>query len=889
LQARNPGDSQILQLIPRTILNRDFPRHLIDDYVHWLNPTTREVEFRPAVSPWTSEPSNWRLYIQKPRILKKRKSGILQKPSQDISPMRHIDPRSNTFRAVSSLLSPLESPEHIIVTHTAQTLDVSLPRLRLSFFVNKHWQLECRSIPGYIIDKTQSCGTMFGLQNKLVLCPGLTRSEEPLMPRQVIILQGEIGFQKRQDFANVWIDVDRRHGQRHEAQHVHWHKYVIDTDLGCLTNNTSLRSKLYQCYLHARTSHCLPDPLLGRTGTEEALYILRSTVCRSFQRLGPNDRELLQLISKLSPFRAYYSSHLQSAASVEWQHLPALSQHHDFVQIVHSLLDHAHALETLYDPLPGFPSRTHGVQLLLNRAACRSNLYYPSDLQTPEPLWSLIDIKYRSRDVSDLGIAQSGHVAFRTSWSIWNARPSLDHTLPELWDLMNSWGSLGPAGRGISLRYSRYWLKFNVKRDWFKIYNLCRKSVNQNHRNLRIKLSFSLSAAAYTHSASLDIVPFLIIFALDKHFHNLRPPPYLSYTLSDGLAPELTHLKNLLFKSALPISLTPAHSSEVQDFGSEREDEYDEAIQRESSVVAESILHQWPHYQSVDFREQWFNKSACNRRIKKFIQSMSRNIQLREHVLQLQNILHHYESVLIPATTPYVFSPQFITGRPYTPSYTLRDVLSRTNVPISSPDREPFHGFTIPPIGTAATEGVPRLSPQADPDSLEIVITEIRQSQQPLLRHYGNELNKSHRELLGQNASRSTQGVIPPHEFLLLYHDECTQKKDRIFSEISEALAPSQNVEKTSSIAGLWPRIIPRSILHQLAHDRISTLPDQWKSVIMRYAVSLLRYQQSLRLLELSSKQKHEDLLREIETIRNGVLVESTPDWLLVQVRPLPC
>jgi hypothetical protein len=58
----------------------------------------------------------------------------------------------------------------------------------------------------------------------------------------------------------------------------------------------------------------------------------------------------------------------------------------------------------------------------------------------------------------------------------------------------------------------------------------------------------------------------------------------------------------------------------------------------------------------------------------------------------------------------------------------------------------------------------------------------------------------------------------------------------------------------------------------------------------MRYAVSFLRYQQSLRLLELSSKQKHEDLLREIKTIHDDVLlVESTPDWLLVQVRSLTC
>jgi hypothetical protein len=94
-------------------------------------------------------------------------------------------------------------------------------------------------------------------------------------------------------------------------------------------------------------------------------------------------------------------------------------------------------------------------------------------------------------------------------------------------------------------------------------------------------------------------------------------------------------------------------------------------------------------------------------------------------------------------------------------------------------------------------------------------------------------------------------------------------------------------VEKANAIAGLWPRITPRSLLRQLAQDRIGTLPDQWKAVITRYAVCLLKYQQSQRLLELSSSQKREELLREIETMRSDVLAESTPDWLLVQVRPL--
>ncbi len=437
LQARIPGNPQVLQLIPRSIFLGDFPGHFVDKYVHWLDLSTSELEFRPSGSSWTTDPSNWRLYIEKPGIYP---HGILRKPCQDISPKQLIDIRSCTFVVVSRLLSPLESPSNIIATYTAQTLEVCLPRLRLSFFVNTKWELECRSIPGYVVDKTQSCGTMFGLKNKLILCPSPTRSQGHQLPRRVIIPQGDISFKTNGDFTSVSINTDLK-------QHIHWHEYTIDTDLGCLTSNTSLGSKLYECYLHALTSHCLPDPLLGQTGTEEALVILQSAACRSFQRLDVHDVKLLTLISNLSPDRVYRPFWLQSKAAVKWNDLPAMSQHHDFYWTVYSILEHAKALEALYEQPADFRISNRNQSLLI-KAASRNKSYYPSDLQFSEPLSSPNDVKYSSRDVSD-----AENLAFRTSWSIWNDQPSLGAALPDLWDLMNSWVSLhcGTVDTGFDL------------------------------------------------------------------------------------------------------------------------------------------------------------------------------------------------------------------------------------------------------------------------------------------------------------------------------------------------------------------------------------------------------------------------------------------------------
>jgi hypothetical protein len=556
-------------------------------------------------------------------------------------------------------------------------------------------------------------------------------------------------------------------------------------------------------------------------------------------------------------------------ATVKWNDLPALSQHHDFYRVVHSILNHAHVLEAFYDQPVDFdiPNRD---QLLLNRAASRNKSYYPSDLQIPEQSPLLDDIVYRSRDVSDSDVVE--HVAYRTSWSIWNDKPSLDPRLRGLWDVMSSWRSFGPASGEVSLRYSRYWLEFDAKQDWLVIYNLCRHAVKGG---MKIELSFCLSAAAYSNAKYGDIIPFFISFALDERCRELSPPPELSYTLSNGVTPERTRLENLVSESSLPIASTPARFLKVEETNStdvetQKKAEYDTAIRRESSLVANSILRLWPDYRFVDFREKWFNKYECRRSIEEYAQSISRNIQLRDHVQLLESILQRYRNVSIPGplTLPYAFSPQFITNNSRAPSYSICEVLlSRTNVPTPSADADPF-------------------PPKAGSDNLEILIEEFRNSPQPMLQLYGDELSKSHHEQLGQHASQSTRAV-PSQELLRLYHDECSQRKDKLFSEISATLAPSQEVEKTSGIAGLWPRITPRFILSQLAQNRIGTLPDQWEIVITRYAVVLLKYQQSIRLLELLSIQKHEELLREIEAIRNDVLVESTPDWLLVQVRTL--
>jgi hypothetical protein len=337
----------------------------------------------------------------------------------------------------------------------------------------------------------------------------------------------------------------------------------------------------------------------------------------------------------------------------------------------------------------------------------------------------------------------------------------------------------------------------------------------------------------------------------------------------------------VLFESKLPIELTPAYAL---PWSWQRSDEYNDTIRRESSRVAETLVRQWPRYQYDGLSKEWFDQCDFNRRIEEYVQPFLRNIRLKAHAEQLESVLQKYRNVNIPVAAPYVLPPQSITGPSKAPSYPLRYVLiSRANIPTPSADVEPSLCCPIPSRKAAEPSSL------TSSDNLKSLIEEFRSSRRPLQRDYGDELNKSYCKLLSQNPPQLVQGAIPSHEHLISYHDKCSHRKDKIFSEILASLVPLQNEEEMNRIAGLWPRITPRSLLRQLSRDRINDLPDMWRSVFLHYATALLRYRHSIRLLELSLERRREELLRELDAIRNNVLAESNPDWLLVQVSSIRC
>jgi len=475
---RTRRDTQVLELLPIHALHDDFPKAFVQDYAHWFDIATGLIEWRPLEYAWTSSPENWQMRRDD------NNSFVLIRGAKTL-----IDVRSATAEAISKTLSPLEHATHvhIVLNRETRVLEINLPRLKLDFHLQEHTRLlESKQFPGMAVDKCQTFGALTGLMNKLVLrdIGGSSRS--------VIIPHGEVSFQPSGHHIQVMIDTA-------SAVYVKYHSYHIDSQLGRLVDNGSLRSRLFRLYLHATTAHCLIDKLTGRTGTEEALYGLAGAATRSFVHLGSVDIELLQKIALLTPRRHYYPGNLQVMQQIKWQALSPLSQHCDFYRHVLSIFKQAQLFHMFQEPPEqGLILRSCSEQDLIERAAIRDSSFQVQGFGA-ETYSTNYDISYASRDQLSDNIRE-----FQTCYTakLVDGWPKSLKVCPRLLSEIESWYNplRGPViGKDFALGFDHKLLDLSAKflpGHWCTLHKILSGS---KHRKDKYKIIIFLSALSYSH------------------------------------------------------------------------------------------------------------------------------------------------------------------------------------------------------------------------------------------------------------------------------------------------------------------------------------------------------------------------------------------------------
>ncbi|KXJ86074.1 hypothetical protein Micbo1qcDRAFT_219949 [Microdochium bolleyi] len=323
LRIRATKDDHVLHFVPARLLYGYFPDAFVTDYVHLYDEGTRSLFLRPLDSPWAAASQPW--------VLKRAGQGHPWQLRKDTSTI--ISLRTSTSKAIAGILGTLEDEHriHCISSFDHKRLDIELPGLRIRFYLESGDKaVSCRDFRGMIVDDDQQAGTLIGLSSKLVL-----KSQTSPSDRRVLVPDGCAKPTKTTDHVVVHIS---------KPFSTYVHVYRIDTLLGGLVEERGLQSKLFRSHLHALTAYCLPDPLTSRTGTEEALRILRSAAVRSFNGLSREAIDLLRTIAAVTPERTYYPSHLRVMQTIHWSSsLGFLAQHDSFVEAAVELLGQAGA------------------------------------------------------------------------------------------------------------------------------------------------------------------------------------------------------------------------------------------------------------------------------------------------------------------------------------------------------------------------------------------------------------------------------------------------------------------------------------------------------------------------------------------------------------------
>lgn len=917
IRTRREADEAVHQFIPRVKLKGDFPTHIVENHLHWLDVASGNLEMRDVENLWPKEKLQSSFVSSLDNVLELGKGEQL------------LDIRSPTTSMISSVLNPLESGEFIDVRYSSGIGGVSahLPRLNLEFFINPSGKLECRQFPGMVVDQDQNIGTLVGLENRLVVHQSSVRS--------VIIPYGEIHFETCDNHMRAQIDTKGH-------QKVKYHIYTIDTRLGRLVGNGSLASNLYKTFLHAITSYCLPDSLTrgegtyealgGRTGTEEALAGLRAAATWSFQTLDNEGVEanLLKLISSLTPGRIYYPEHLKVMQTVKWNCLSPISQHDEFYAIVSSIFAHASRFHIFQEGSKGSKISTYFKETndrhLLERAAVRNARY-----RTEEFGGSLVtdskDSTYSARDVaqSSKDEAQVWYISeMVVRW------PSRMKICSRLMDVLEGWGELKGVHGDLKLGYDRTWLTQDLADVWCELYKSLQESTRESHT---YQLIFLFSTLSYSGKVDLQLIETLLAFASVPQFRYLALPTYSSYNLKQGFSPSRDTLLAVVkgctkdFGGSDEANLSSRCNESASDLARRRYQTYEENSKSQSISYVDNLISEWPcatpSSRGRDY--QLLNIPMAMAEVTPLFESWYRNKIFKDHLEEVQGVLNGINCEESKHSQTYSFEPSRSIQCSVSSIIRLKDLLGR-DPPVleryTPAPAGPSRQNALALIGLSATatnpqNPLPRVNKwfarrirkavtafrrstysKSTPDDsnnestpepghqLNSLLQEFQsRSVTDFQKLYAQDLIESFEALESQDVSTED----PPASSLTEIKNECQKYLDSIFGIILQRLMPvGQAGELMAYRAGLWPRISPISLLQLLSGNGSVGLSLGWKLALVTYGEAITALQRSERLLTHDTKasgKSYSDFAKEMEnTGHQRWDPMQQPDWLLIEI-----
>lgn len=833
------------ETIPSRLVAKAYPISFVQDHVHWFNVTTNSVQFRPLLEPWdSSSPAAWKLSRWKMKWrLSKSGCSVVSIGSLTSQRVSHVlDPLANRDRIHSILQSSGDT----------KTLLVSIPTLRLSFsLAQRSAFLESKEFRSMVVDADQSLGTLVGLRSKIVL-KHRTRDDD----RMVLVPESEM-VNYQQTNAHISVSVSKESIHR-------VHALRIDSQLGRLLDNSELGCKLFLAYLHALTSFCLVDPLTHKTGTEQALTILKSAAIRSFDQLSQEHIDMLVKIASLSPGRCYYPAHLRVMQTVHWDNnISFLSQHGHFITTVKSLLKQAeNAMIFFPDAKLSFPRLDMIDEHLLQRDNIRSATFRVSGFGA-ENHTIQSDQRYTARD-RHLA-SQRATRASVMSCLIFRDGVGRFHPVPaagSLWQKMRAFDVIYGPQLPVELSNLKY--DASLLKDG---YSYVVQRLPALHRCLgtsiasqqdKFSIMMWLSTMACVADADLSLLQSVAMFFKSSALAQVRAPERDSFRPKVGNACSESALSRIAEKFCRPLESCPEQTLTRQK--NEKQHVYHNRRMmawqnaRKSAVLAfvGGLATQWPCEvpNTPDIPSTYIRVDEAMSEVKTLFKSWDNNRLLDQYLELIEQTMSGFAYERIEPVRLTIGAPQ---TKPSVSGY----ISEHSIFLLPAPD-VPDCCYTVQHTFQCLTR---RQQVVGESPLLNSVLESLEglAGRSKYETRYVADLRESLDALVSRNGD-GPPSVSPTVEALPSYLRSCTEHVNKVYGVLEAAVTLPASLSGTRSTYQR-PRVSPTFFLQQLSRNRWHHLNERWKECIVKYALALAAMQRAERLNKVTEIQ---DLVNEL-------------------------
>ena len=894
------SQNRMLELIlPNVFLSNvpgdapDLPLPLIDNCVHWLDLASHSIEIRPSSTMWRYKQSNWVIDLRTGQA--RRRTSLL------------VDPRSPIFHQIAVIIEPFESRKKMIVFQPEKSnLSLQLPGLELSFRVNFEGLLESQSLRA-VIDRDQDAGTLYGLESKLVLRDSIVSED-----RSVIVAMGRSTIEQKG--AHVLVRVS------HTSHTGYYARFLINRVLGRLECASEPRLIYFKAYCHAVTAFVLPDPLTGRTGTDEAIYCLQSGNAQPWAPVDEVSYDFLKAIAELTPQRVYYPEKLKVLQKVTWKDcMSSTTQHDEFQPIVKDMIQqcrdlHQFHLGSAKPPDDNWGSDEH----LLERARTRRDAFRA--FQHQETAQMISDRRYVSRDCTNSCGSKNAYesASLIKNWSSRIRAPR------DLSALLQEW----PLIQGFTSNFELYLLadliNVNLAANWGSLITLCQ---NASEALDKFKLMFLFGTMSFDARNDMTLMRTLIAVAIMEAFKSLQLPCHASFThFRKGQVPNMDFLSQLMKPYRTPYpederALLPVAMHNKQRRRLEKAQFMHEQQSEDScKFFARHLLSQWPvsepsisglRLEDVPL----LDTVGAFQLIKPEWERLFANHELSEHLSCVQNILETCQAIepfpALPTSEgeQWFFSTPAITNtRP-----TLHSLLCKLlKVPrkeeraalgdLSNGIRPSLNGHSLacPQTIVSATQEPTKISslpirndgakrPSEDyalMNELESIIDPFANSEDPVRQAYGKDLQSSMRALANSKSETSHTSIlrVPAIDMAEIAVSNASSQitlNNRLDS-IRSALTQGEGWLEAGA---LLPYITPVSLLEMLRHFTNERKMSVARDAILDYGEQITHLQHTLRIHGAALRKDTIQLLSETQVVsQRSWQPRDHPHWLLLEI-----